>query len=394
MGIKKTMKKSDGKGKLSTKLATLGRNGEQQFGFVNPPVVRGSTVLYETAENLWADKSRYSYGRQGTPTMEAIESALTDLEGAAGTCVTPSGLAAITLALQTIVCSGDHLLVSDSIYKPTRRYCDEILAKMGVETTYFPAAIGADITAHIRPNTRAIFLESPGSQTFEMQDIPAIVEIAKAKKIITLMDNTWATPLFFKPIEAGVDFSIHACTKYVVGHSDAMLGSVATNREWWPALKRTFVYLGNSAGTEEMFLGLRGLRTMEVRLRQHEKAALEMARFFQTRKEVKRVLHPALPDDPGHALWKRDFKGSSGLFGVILHEPHGEKVNAFLNALTYFGMGFSWGGFESLVIPADPSSYRTATPWTEKGALLRFHIGLEDLEDLKEDLENAFKKLK
>jgi cystathionine beta-lyase len=377
-----------------TKLSQLGRNENEQFGFVNPPIIRGSTVLYKTAEDLQNDTGKFSYGRQGTPTMEALESALNELEGAEGTCIVPSGLAAITLALQCFLKSGDHLLLSDSVYFPTRRYCAEVLSRFGIDCSYYPPTIGSGITAYLRPNTRAIFMEAPGSQTFEMQDVPAIVEVAKAHNIVTLIDNTWATPLFFKPIDYGVDLSIHACTKYVVGHSDAMLGSVAASTRLWPYLKKTFVHLGNCAGTEELFLGLRGLRTMGLRLKQHEAAGIEMANWFAARPEIKRVLHPALPSDAGHAIWKRDFKGASGLFGVILKQPQSDKVNAMLNALKHFGMGYSWGGYESLVITANPKGYRTAEPWTETGALLRFHIGLEDVNDLKEDLEQAFKLLK
>ena len=379
--------------KIRTRLTSLGRQKSKSFGFVNPPVVRGSTVLYESADDLWADRSEYSYGRQGTPTMDALTDSLNALEGAAGTVATPSGLAAISLALLTVVKSGDHILVTDSAYKPTRRFCDQVLKRMGVETTYYPPTCGAAIEEFITPETRVIFLESPGSQTFEMQDNTLIVEIAKASGIVTMMDNTWATPLYYRPVERGIDFSIAACTKYVVGHSDAMLGSVAASKEWWPALKRTFVNLGNSAGTEELFLGLRGLRTMALRLEQHMASALQIATWLESRSEVKRVLHPALPSDPGHDIWKRDYEGACGLFGVVLHQTHGEKANAFLDRLHHFGLGFSWGGYESLVIPADPRSYRTAEPWTETGALLRFHIGLEDVDDLKEDLEQAFAAL-
>jgi cystathionine beta-lyase len=381
--------------KPETRLVTAGRDTKAQFGFVNPPVFHASTVLYPTAEDQVAHRSRYQYGRRGTPTSEALENAIAALEGpaCAGVGLMPSGLAAISTALFAVAQAGDHILMTDSIYRPTRNFCDGMLKRLGVETTYFDPLIGARIAGLFKPNTKAVFVEAPGSQSFEMQDIPAIAQIAHAKGAVVLMDNTWATPLYFKALDKGVDLSIQAGTKYIGGHSDIMLGCVSANAAMLPKLKDAMNSLGVCVGPDDMFLALRGLRTLAVRLARHNESGLHVARWLERRPEVARVLHPALESDPGHAIWKRDFTGACGLFSVVLKPASEAAVYAFMNALTLFGMGFSWGGFESLVILFDCSTYRTATQWTPGGPTLRFHIGLEDPGDLLADLENGFKAL-
>ncbi|MGH6789929.1 MAG: cystathionine beta-lyase [Pseudolabrys sp.] len=378
--------------KPATRLVTGGRDPQSYFGFVNPPVYHGSTVLYPTAEDQVAHRSRYQYGRRGTPTTEALENALTELEGpgCAGTILVPSGLAAISTALFSVLSAGDHILVTDSVYRPTRNFCENVLKRLGVETTYYEPLIGAGIARHFKANTRAVFVEAPGSQSFEMQDIPAIAQVAHGKGAIVLMDNTWATPLYFRAFEKGVDLSIQAGTKYIGGHSDIMFGTVSANAATYPKLRDTFNFLGLCAGPDDVFLAMRGLRTMGVRLAHHQQSALCVARWLAARPEVLRVLHPGLESDPGHAIWKRDFTGASGLFSIVLKPVAERAVHAFMNELALFGMGFSWGGFESLVIVFDCAEYRTAAKWAPGGPTLRFHIGLEDVDDLIADLEGGF----
>ena len=376
-----------------TQLVHAGRDPWDQHGFVNTPIYRGSTVLYPTTDDLLHRRGRYSYGTKGTPTTEALETAWTQLTGAAGTVLAPSGLAAIVVALTSCLRAGDHLLVTDSVYRPTRQFCDGMLRNFGVETTYYDPTIGAGIEMLFKANTAAVFTEAPGSQSFEMQDVPAIADAAHRRGAVVLMDNTWATPLYFPPHERGVDLAIEAGTKYLSGGSDLLLGLVSANERTFPALRRAFESFGMPAGPEDVFLGLRGLRTMALRLREHERQALEMARWLAARPEVAQVLHPALPTCPGHEIWKRDFSGSSGLFSVVLKPCSDTALAAMLDALELFGMGYSWGGFESLVIPFDCATYRTATQWKPGGHALRFHIGLEDLDDLKSDLEAGFARL-
>ncbi len=374
-----------------TKLAHAGREPSEQFGFVNTPIYRGSTVLFENVAALETRRSaRFRYATYGTPTTEALEKAWTEITGAEDTVLAPSGLAAITLALLTALKSGDHLLVTDSCYDPTRYFCDGFLKRFGVETTYYDPLIAAGIEALMRENTTAVLVEAPGSQTFEIQDIPAIAEVAHARGACVVMDNTWATPLFFPPHERGVDLAVEAGTKYLSGHSDLLLGLVSANAAWARRLRHTFHLFSNCAGPEDCFLALRGLRSMDLRLREAERQGLALARWLATRPEVSRVLHPALEDDPGHALWKRDFLGSSGLFSVILKPASKEALTALLDGLELFGLGYSWGGYESLVIPFDAKAYRTATQWNPEGPALRFSVGLEDVEDLKEDLDKGF----
>jgi cysteine-S-conjugate beta-lyase len=382
--------------KPETRLVTAGRDTEAQHGFVNPPVYHASTVLYPTAEDQVAHRSRYQYGRRGTPTSDALEGALCELEGevCTGVALLPSGLAAISAALLAVAGSGDHILVTDSVYKPTRVLSDGLLKRMGVETTYYDPLIGADIAKLFKPNTKAVFVEAPGSQSFEMQDIPSISKIAHDKGSLVLMDNTWATPLYFNAFEKGVDLSIQAGTKYIGGHSDIMFGCVSANAATLPKLKDTVNALGLCVGPDDIYLALRGLRTLAVRLARHYESGLRIARWLEQRPEVARVLHPALPSNPGHAIWKRDFTGASGLFSIVLQPVSEHAVLAFMNALTLFGMGFSWGGFESLVILFDCTAYRTATRWAPGGPTLRFHIGLEDVDDLIGDLDRGFAALK
>jgi cystathionine beta-lyase len=377
-----------------TRLVHAGREPFEQHGFVNTPIYRGSTVLYPTTDDLLHRRGRYSYGTKGTPTTNSLETAWTELTGAAGTVLAPSGLAAVTVALMSCLKAGDHLLMTDSVYLPTRHFCNGILKKFGVETTYYDPQIGAGIEALHRPNTAAVFTEAPGSQSLEMQDIPAIAEVAHRHGAVVLMDNTWATPLLFPPHERGVDIAIEAGTKYLSGGSDLLLGLVSANERCFKALRDTYDSFAMCPGPEDVFLGLRGLRTMALRLREHEKQALEMARWLEARPEVARVLHPALESYPGHEIWKRDFKGSSGLFSIILKPCSDRALAAMLDGLALFGMGYSWGGFESLVIPFNCASYRTATRWEPGGYSLRFHIGLEDLEDLKRDLDAGFARLR
>ena len=379
-----------------TRMIHLGRNSEDSQGFVNVPPYRGSTVLFPDTHAFLHKTTRYDYGTHATPTTDALAEAWNDLSGAAGTVLVPSGLAAIVVALMAALQAGDHALVTDSVYFPTRRFCENGLKRMGVETTYYEPTIGAGIAELIRPNTKAIFTEAPGSQSLEMQDIPAICAVARERGICVMLDNTWATPIFFPAHQHGVDLVIEAGTKYLSGHSDLLLGLVSANAEWYARLHRTVDQMAILAAPEDTFLALRGLRTMDLRLREAERQGLAMALWLQQRPEVLRVIHPALPDDPGHAIWKRDFLGSSGLFSVVLQPAPAAAVAALVDSLQLFGLGASWGGYESLVIPFDCTKYRTATTWAPGGPTIRLSIGLEDIEDLKEDLARglaAFAKL-
>ena len=375
-----------------TRLVTSGRDTRAQKGFVNPPVVHGSTVLYPTAEDLHAHRGEFQYGRHGTPTTRALQDMLMALEGpqCAGVGIAPSGLAAISTTLLAVLKAGDHLLICDNVYRPSRNFANGLLARYGVETTYFDPLIGAGIETLFKPNTRAVLVEAPGSQSFEMPDIRAIADVAHARGAVVIDDNTWATPLYHRSLEQGVDISMQAATKYIGGHSDIMFGTISANARTWPQLAETIRLLGVCAGPDDVFLALRGMRTLSVRLAQHYRSGLEMARWLATRPEVARVLHPALETDPGHAIWKRDFTGASGLFSIVLKPAPQKAVDAMLDTLRLFGMGFSWGGFESLVIPFDCSAYRSATKWSPGGPSLRLHIGLENVEDLKADLDRGF----
>ena len=377
--------------KDETKAILGGRMPENFDGAVNTPVYHASTILYPSLAAIrGTEKIPFTYGRRGTPTSLALETAMNDLEGAAGTVLTPSGASAVSLAILSVVKSGDHILMVDTAYYPTRKFCDGFLHDMGVETEYYDPLIGGDITTLIRDNTALIFMESPGSQTFEMQDVPAIVAAAKAKGVMTAIDNTWATPLLFKPLAFGVDMSIQAATKYIVGHADALLGTIATTEKHHAKLRSVHGQIGFCAGPDDIYLALRGLRTMSTRLKQHQHAALHMAEWLQSLPFVRRVLYPALPDAPGHDIWRRDFNGAAGLFSFEMDPCSEDQLAAMLDNLRLFGMGYSWGGFESLIVPCEIT--RTATAFETDGQMLRLNIGLEHIDDLKADLRDGFER--
>jgi cystathionine beta-lyase len=378
------MAKDDIKMGTNTRLAHIGNNPRDYFGFVNPPVVHASTVLFPNAATLVSRDQKYTYGTRGTPTTDALAQAMDDLEGSAGTIIVPSGLAAVTVPLLSFAASGDHVLIVDSVYGPTRHFADTMLTRLGIEVEYYDPRIGAGIAALLKPNTTVVFTESPASNTFEVQDIPAIAKAAHATGAIVMMDNTWATPLLFRPLDNGVDVSIHAATKYPAGHSDVLLGTVSANEACWEKLHEGFVTLGCCAGPDDVYQVLRGLRTMGVRLERHQKSALDIATWLEQQPGIARVLHPALPSHPDHALWKRDFSGASGVFSIVLAGGGLKQQHAFLDAFQIFGLGFSWAGFESLAVPVFLGD-RTI-PVSYEGPLIRLQIGLEDVEDLKADL--------
>ncbi|EQB32932.1 cystathionine beta-lyase [Sphingobium ummariense] len=382
-----------------TRLAQAGRRPEwtgmpgQPGGIVSPPVWRASTILYDDVAHLRkaaasSTHERLFYGRKGTPTAWSLADALTEMEPeAAGTMLYPSGVAAIGCALMAVLKPGDRLLMVDSAYDPTRNFCEQVLRPWGVETVYYDPTIGEGIAGLISDNTRAIFLESPGSLTFEVQDVPAITAIARDRGVTTLIDNTWATPLYLPALSLGVDISILACTKYIVGHSDVMMGSVSATEAWFPRLRQTAYLFGQMVSPDDAWLAARGLRTLGIRLRQHQDSALAIARWLEEQPEVARVLHPGLPSSPGHALWQRDFSGATGLFSFVLKGGDEKARAALIDGLAHFGIGYSWGGFESLALPVDPARYRSATRWEAEGPAVRLHIGLEDPADLIADLD-------
>ncbi len=377
----------------ATSLVLAGRSPFEHEGFVNTPLYRGSTVLYETHDDLVHHRGKYTYGRRGSPTLSALSGALASFEKSSGVLLTPSGLSAISTALLAVVKSGDHILVADTVYRPTRLICDGILKRLGVETTYFDPLIGSEINSLFRKNTSAVFMEAPGSQTFEMPDVPLLAKAAREHGATSLIDNTWATPLYFRPHEHGVDVSIQAGTKYLGGHSDINLGTISVNKENYNRVLQTHGDLGINPGPEDVYLALRGLRTMGIRLERHHASGLRVAKWLQSRPEVLRVMHPALEGDPGYTIWKRDFDGASGLFSFVLKPETAKNIGAFFDSLALFGMGFSWGGYESLAIPFDCSAYRTATKWNPGGPAVRLHIGLEEPEDLIDDLAAGLDKL-
>lgn len=384
--------------KDETIAVVAGRHPESHYGVVNTPVYRASTILFKTFEEFEAAvhdpaNFRFAYGRIGTPTSASLEDSLAQFEGGAHCRLAPSGLAAITTALMAFLSAGDHLLMTRGAYPPARRLCDSILRKFGVETTFYDPLIGADIARLIRPNTRVVYAESPSSGLFEVQDVSAIASVAHAHGLVVIMDNTWASPLFFKPFDHGVNVSIQAATKYIVGHSDAMLGTITCTEQMWPTLRDAHRDLGQMAGPDDIYLALRGLRTIAVRLAVHHQHGLALARFIKQRPEVERVFHPALEDDPGHALWKRDFTGASGLFSFKLRpDIRKPALAAMLDGFRYFGMGYSWGGFESLAAPFKMNRYHPEMGGQE-GWGIRIHAGLENPEDLLADLEAGFQRL-
>ncbi|HUQ36113.1 MAG TPA: cystathionine beta-lyase [Aestuariivirga sp.] len=377
--------------KPETRLVVAGRE-YAEHGIVNPAVYHASTITFPTVKALHERDQPYTYGRKGTPTSRAVETAIAALEGGHDCKISSSGLAAVTTTLLAFLKTGEHLLIPDTVYYPVRHLCDTVLKGLGIETTYYDPLIGRGIAGLIRANTKVVYCESPGSQTMEVQDIPAIADVAHGKNCIMILDNTWAGGFYFNAFAHGCDISVQAATKYIVGHSDAMLGSTVCNEKTWGQFKQTFETMGQFAGPDDMYLALRGLRTMSVRLERHMRNATAVAEWLRGRSEVESVLYPALSNAPGHAVWKRDFTGASGLFSVVLKPASEQSLAAMLDDLSLFGMGFSWGGFESLVVPCKP--VRTATTWTAPGPCLRFHIGLESPDDLIDDLKQGFERLK
>lgn len=377
---------------IDTLATHAGRMSDSHFGAVNTPVYRASTILHPDLKTLENSDQPYVYGRKATPTSQSLTDALSELEGGAQTVLCPSGMNAIALAILSVCSAGDHILVADNCYGPTRIFCDKMLSRFGVEVTYYEPTIGGGITGLMQANTRAVFCESPGSLTFEVQDIPAIADVAHARGASVLLDNTWATPIYFNAIAHGVDLSVQATTKYVGGHADVMMGYVTANDAHVTRLLNAHNALGLYASGDDCFLALRGLRTLPLRLARHQENGLKLARWLQSRPEIARVLHPALESDPGHALWKRDFTGASGLFGVELKPVAHEALAAFTDELKYFGLGYSWGGYESLIITA--RIMRTINAFAAQGSVLRIHAGLEDADDLIADLDEGFARMK
>ncbi len=384
--------------KPSTLAGHLGREPRRFLGAVNTPVFRATTMLFATVRELErAARGEYdgiSYGLDGLPTVTDLQDAVTAIEGGYGAFAVPSGLTATTLPLLALADAGDHVLVTDSVYGPTRRFCDHHLTRIGVDVGYYDPLAGAAIEQSFRPNTRIVFVESPGSLTFDVQDVPAIAAVAHRRGAIVIADNSWATPFFFRSFDHGVDVSVHAATKYIGGHSDVLLGLIIANAATHARLNRFCTDIGVTASPDDCFLGLRGLRTLPTRLARHQSSALAIAQWMRARPEVKEVIYPALPGSRGHALWKRDFTGASGLFGVVLHPVDKDRIDAMLDGMRLFGMGWSWGGFESLIIPTYPERTRTATKWDAGGPCLRLHIGLEDPDDLIADLDEGFARLR
>jgi cystathionine beta-lyase len=386
----------DGRMKDDTVIATAGRDPMSNFGVVNPPIYRASTILYPTVASLEAPRQPRGvyYGRAGVPTTFALEDAVAALEGAHGAVVTGSGKTAVAQALMAFVEAGDHVLMVDTAYGPTRQLCDHVLTRFGVEVTYYDPLIGAGIEDLVRANTRLIFMESPGSLTFEVQDVPAITAVARSRGIVSMIDNTWGTPLYFKAFEHGVDVSVHAATKYIGGHSDLMLGVVTSTEASHDRLRQGMQALGAYASPDDCYQALKGLRTLSVRLERHQANATKLALWLRARPEVEGVLYPALPEDPGHALWQRDFLGACGLFGMLLKPCPTRAWHAFIEGLELFGLGASWGGYESLILPNHPERNRTATTWDPTFPSIRIHAGLEDPDDLIADLEQGFERLR
>ena len=384
--------------KPDTAVTHLGRDPRRHLGAVNTPVYRATTILFDTVADLErAERGEYpglTYGLHGLPTVRDLQAAFAALEGAHAALAVPSGLAAITLAFLALVEPGDHVLITDAAYGPTRRFCENHLRRLGVEVSYYDPLAGATIERDFKPNTRIVFVESPGSLTFEVQDVPAIAEVSHRHGALVVMDNTWATPLGFPAFARGADMTVHAGTKYLGGHSDVLVGLIACNEATYARLFRLWTDVGVAASADDCFLALRGLRTLAVRLQRHTQSALAIAQWLGARPEVAEVIFPAWPGSRGHELWQRDYTGACGLFGVVLRPAVKARVDAMLDGMRLFKMGWSWGGFESLVIPARPQRNRTVTRWQAAGPYLRLHVGLEDVEDLIADLEQGFTRLR
>jgi cysteine-S-conjugate beta-lyase len=384
--------------RIATELAHLGRDPRRFLGAVNTPVFRASTILFRTVAELeQAARGEFpdiAYGLHGLPTVSDLARALASLEGGHAALIVPSGLAATTFPLLALAKPGDHVLVTDAVYGPTRRFCDNHLRRLGIDVSYYDPLLGAEIAREFRPRTALVFTESPGSLTFEVQDIPAIAAVAHAHGARVILDNTWATPLGYRSFDHGVDVSVHAVTKYIGGHSDVLLGAVIANADAYVPLARLWTDMGITASSDDCFLGLRGLRTLGVRLARHAASAMEVARWLARQPEVREVLYPPLPGDRGHALWTRDFRCASGLFGIVLQPVDAAAVARMLDGMRLFGLGWSWGGFESLLIPTWPGRARTVTTWEPGGPALRCAIGLEDPQDLIEDLDDGLRRLR
>jgi cystathionine beta-lyase len=386
---------------IDTQLALLGRPKRSARGAVNVAVQRASTILFSSLDELERASSRkyepseLYYGTMGTQTTHAFEEAMAALDGGHAAIGVSSGLAACTSAILAFVRGGDHVLVTDSVYDPTRAFCDGMLSGLGVETTYYDPTIGAGIAELIRPNTKVVFLETPGSHTFDVQDVPAICRVARERGVVSVIDNTWATPMYFRPLDHGANVVVYAATKYMCGHADVLVGAVVADKAHYHKVRVAIAALGHSLSPDDAYLTLRGLRTMGVRLERQQRGAIELALWLETHPDVRRVLHPALPSHPGHAIWKRDFLGASGLFAFVLPPARREALAAFFDHLRVFGMGYSWGGFESLILPGTPSEKRSVARWDDKqGTLIRVSVGLEDVRDLQHDLSAALQRWK
>lgn len=380
---------------MTTQLTVIGHRSDEQYGFVNPPLYKGSTVIHRTLDDLEHRRGKFFYGTAGSPTISNLENAWNHLTGAAGTVLSPSGLGSIALAFMSFTKAGDHILISDSVYAPTRVFCDSFLAKFGVQTEYYDPLIGRKIEKLIKKSTSVIFLESPSSGTMEIQDVPGMTSVARKYGLKTILDNTWATPLFFKAHTFGVDISIEAGTKYLGGHSDILLGLTSANKECWPTLRATYDSMAMLPGAEDCLLALRGMRTLHLRLKSAEKKALELAEWLLKQFEVEKVLHPAFQDCPGHEFWLRDYKGSSGVFSIVLKDEFTKNdLRHMVENMKVFRLGYSWGGYESLITLVNPSKIRTVTTWPYEGFVLRLQIGMEDLSDLEKDLNFGFERLR